>query len=199
MKTVELIARKVRTYAISDAKHVMENVKDTKLKVDVGLWLSTDKNANELEIETLFELLKLYSPRISSIIVGNEVLLRADMTPDELFEYIDRVSKRTRIPVTTAEVQHVWLTNTELARHVDFICVHILPYWEKVPIERTLAFAKEKYDAIAAMYPKKPITIGEFGWPSSGYNNEKAEATLTNQIAAITGFFGDGKRSKMDV
>ncbi|ASC94163.1 glycosyltransferase family 2 protein [Sulfurospirillum diekertiae] len=196
MKTIEHIARKVRTYAISDAKHVLENVQDTKLKVDVGLWLSTDKNANESEIETLFELIKLYSPRISSIIVGNEVLLRADLTPEELFAYIDRVSVRTRIPVTTAEVQHVWLSNTELARHVDFICVHILPYWEKVPIERTLAFTKEKYDAIAKMYPKKPITIGEFGWPSSGYNNEKAEATLTNQIAAITGFLEMAKAEK---
>ena len=196
MKTIALISRKVRTYAISDAKHVLENVKDTKLKVDVGLWLSGDKNANEAEIETLFELTKFYGPRISSIIVGNEVLLRADLTPEELYEYIDRVSVRTRIPVTTAEVQHVWLTNTELARHVDFICVHILPYWEKVPIERTLAFAKEKYDAIAQMYPKKPITIGEFGWPSSGYNNEKAEATLTNQIAAITGFLDMAKDQK---
>ena len=196
MQTIELTARKVRTYAIEDAKRVLENVKDTKLKVDVGLWLSTDKNANEGQIETLFELIKLYNPRISSIIVGNEVLLRADLKPEELMEYIDRVSKRTRIPVTTAEVQHVWLTNTELAKHVDFINVHILPYWEKVPLDRTLAFTKEKYDAIAKMYPKMPITIGEFGWPSSGYNNEKAEATLNNQIAAITGFLEMAKAQK---
>lgn len=195
MKIIASIARKVRTYAINDAKRVLENIKDTKLKVDVGLWLSTDKVANESEIETLFELTKLYYPKIASIIVGNEVLLRADLTPEELMEYIDRVSKRTRIPVTTAEVQHVWLTNKELAKHVDFINVHILPYWEKIPIEKTLAFAKEKYDAIAAMYPKKPITIGEFGWPSSGYNNEKAEATLSNQIAAITGFLEMAKEN----
>lgn len=196
MKIIASISRKVRTYAIADAQRVLENIKDTKLKVDVGLWLSTDKSANESEIETLFELTKLYYPKISSIIVGNEVLLRADLTPEELMEYIDRVSKRTRIPVTTAEVQHVWLTNKELAKHVDFICVHILPYWEKIPIEKTLAFTKEKYDAIAKMYPRKPITIGEFGWPSSGYNNEKAEATLSNQIAAITGFLEMAKQEK---
>lgn len=196
MKIIASISRKVRTYAIADAQRVLENVKDTKLKVDVGLWLSTDKAANEIEIETLFELTKLYYPKISSIVVGNEVLLRADMTPEELMAYIDRVSKRTRIPVTTAEVQHVWLTNKELAKHVDFICVHILPYWEKIPIERTLAFTKEKYDAIATMYPGKPIVIGEFGWPSSGYNNEKAEATLSNQIAAITGFLEMAKQEK---
>lgn len=188
MQTIAKIARKVRTYAMDDAKIVLTNLGETKLKVDVGLWLSTDKGANENEVEALFEALKYYSPKISSIIVGNEVLLRADLTSEELIEYIDRVSKRTRIPVTTAEVQHVWLTNKELAKHVDFINVHILPYWEKIPIQNTLAFTKEKYNAIRAMYPKKPITIGEFGWPSSGYNNEKAEATLTNQIGAITGF-----------
>jgi cellulose synthase/poly-beta-1,6-N-acetylglucosamine synthase-like glycosyltransferase/exo-beta-1,3-glucanase (GH17 family) len=196
MKIIDGIARKVRTYAIYDAKRVLENIKDTKLKVDVGIWLSGDKVANESEIDTLFELVKLYYPRIASIIVGNEVLLRADLTPEELMEYIDRVSKRTRIPVTTAEVQHIWLTNTELAKHVDFITVHILPYWEKIPIEKTLTFTKEKYDAIAAMYPKKHIVIGEFGWPSSGYNNEKAEATLSNQIAALTGFLDMAKDNR---
>ena len=196
MKTVAKISRKVRTYAIADAQKVLANLGDTKLKVDVGLWLSTDKSANESEIETAFDVIKTYQPKISSIIVGNEVLLRADLTSDELISYIDRVSSRTRIPVTSAEVQHVWLTNKELANHVDFICVHILPYWEKVPIQDALAFTKEKYDAIHTMYPKKPITIGEFGWPSSGYNNERAEATLPNQIAAITGFLGVAKKEK---
>ena len=188
MQSIAIIARKVRTYAISDAQRVLKAIKDTKLKVDVGLWLSTDKGANETEIETLFDILKEYSPRISSIIVGNEVLLRDDMKPEELMAYIDRVSKRTRIPVTTAEVQHIWLTNTELPKHVDFINVHILPYWEKMPIGEVLSFTKEKRESIAKLYPNKPITIGEFGWPSSGYNNERAEATLPNQIAAISGF-----------
>ncbi|MBN2833278.1 MAG: glycosyl transferase, partial [Campylobacterales bacterium] len=77
MKTIEHIARKVRTYAIDDAKRVLSNLGETKLKVDIGLWLSGDKGANEAEIETLFELTRLYHPRIASIIVGNEVLLRA--------------------------------------------------------------------------------------------------------------------------
>ncbi len=196
MATIAKIAKKVRTYAIADAKIVLENLGETKLKVDVGLWLSTDKGANEGEIETLFDLLKYHSPKVATIIVGNEVLLRADLTSEELIEYIDRVSKRTRIPVTTAEVQHVWLTNTELPNHVDFINVHILPYWEKIPIAQTLSFTQEKYNAIKAKYPKKPITIGEFGWPSSGYNNERAEATLTNQISAITRFLEVVKHEK---
>jgi cellulose synthase/poly-beta-1,6-N-acetylglucosamine synthase-like glycosyltransferase/exo-beta-1,3-glucanase (GH17 family) len=196
MVTIAKIAKKVRTYAIADAQIVLENLGETKLKVDVGLWLSTDKGANEGEIETLFTLLKFHGPKIATIIVGNEVLLRADLKSEELIEYIDRVSHRTRIPVTTAEVQHVWLTNKELPRHVDFINVHILPYWEKIPIAEALSFTQEKYNAIKKMYPKKPITIGEFGWPSSGYNNERAEATLTNQISAITRFLEVVKQEK---
>lgn len=196
METISQIAKKARTYAMADAQKVLAVIKDKKLKVDVGLWLSTDKGANEAELEALFEVIKLYGPKISSIIVGNEVLLRDDMTPEELISYIDRVSKRTRIPVTTAEVQHIWLTNNELAKHVDFINVHILPYWEKMPIQEALAFAKEKHNSIAKMYPNKHITIGEFGWPSSGYNNERAEATLPNQIAAITNFLDMAKEQK---
>ncbi|MDD3342404.1 MAG: glycosyltransferase [Sulfurospirillaceae bacterium] len=193
LETISQISRKVRTYAIADAEKVLSNLGETKLKVDLGLWLSTNKDANEAEIEKALELIRMYSPKISSVIVGNEVLLRDDLKSDELIAIIDRISKRTRIPVTTAEVQHIWLTNTELAKHIDFICVHILPYWEKVPIQNALAFTKEKYDAIAALYPKKHILIGEFGWPSSGYNNEKAEATLPNQIKAITDFLAMAK------
>ncbi|MDD2384775.1 MAG: glycosyltransferase [Sulfurospirillaceae bacterium] len=196
LETISQISRKVRTYAIADAQKVLSNLGETKLKVDLGLWLSTNKDANEAEIEKALELIRMYSPKISSIIVGNEVLLRDDLKPEELMAIIDRISNRTRIPVTTAEVQHIWLTNTELAKHVDFICVHILPYWEKVPIQNSLAFTKEKYDAIAQLYPKKHILIGEFGWPSSGYNNEKAEATLPNQIKAITDFLAMAKSEK---
>ena len=196
LETISQIARKVRTYAIADAQKVLSNLGETKLKVDLGLWLSTNKDANEAEIEKALELIRMYSPKISSIIVGNEVLLRDDLKPEELMAIIDRISKRTRIPVTTAEVQHIWLSNTELAKHVDFICVHILPYWEKVPIQKAMAFTKEKYDAIAQLYPKKHILIGEFGWPSSGYNNEKAEATLPNQIKAITDFLAMAKSEK---
>ncbi len=196
MQAIAKVAKKVRTYAMADAQKVLTNLGDTKLKVDVGLWLSPDKSANESELEAAFDVMKMYSPKISSIIVGNEVLLRTDLTSDELIAYIDRVSNRTRIPVTTAEVQHIWLTNKELAKHVDFINVHILPYWEKIPIQDVLVFTKEKYNAIHAMYPNKPITVGEFGWPSSGYNNERAEATLSNQIAAITGFLQMVKEEK---
>ena len=40
-----------------------------------------------------------------------------------------------RQPVSTAEPWHVWLAHPELAQAVDYITIHLLPYWEGLPVE----------------------------------------------------------------
>ena len=76
----------------------------------------------------------------------------------------------TSIPVTYADVWEFWLRNRDLAQAVDFVTVHILPYWEDFPISAAQAGAH--VDAIrsrvAASFPGKDILIGEVGWPSAG-------------------------------
>ena len=37
------------------------------------------------------------------------------------------------MPVTTGEIWSVWRDHPELVSAVDFIAVHILPYWEGMP------------------------------------------------------------------
>lgn len=190
METIAKIA-KVRTYIIADAQKVLESIGDTKLKTDVGLWLPTDKGAMKAGIETLFELIKYHGPKIATIIVGNEVLLRADLTSDELIEYIDRI-KACRIPVTTAEVQHVWLTNQAPQNMVIlFVCTSSLTGKKFLSLKHSLLHKKNTMPS-KPMYPNKPITVGEFGWPSSGYNNEQCRSNAANQISAITSFLRDG-------
>src|SRR5690606_39618061 len=45
------------------------------------------------------------------------------------------------VPVTYAEVWEFWLSNRELSDAVDFVTIHILPYWENIPIRADLAAA----------------------------------------------------------
>ena len=73
------------------------------------------------------------NPDVKQIMVGNETILRGDMTVPELMADIDQVKAQTHVPVSTAEPWHVWLQHPELANSVDFITVHLLPYWEGVP------------------------------------------------------------------
>ncbi|MEZ5671135.1 MAG: hypothetical protein R3E08_01655 [Thiotrichaceae bacterium] len=37
------------------------------------------------------------------------------------------------MPASTAEPGHIWITkHPELAKEVDYIAIHILPYWEGI-------------------------------------------------------------------
>lgn len=190
-KDLEILSKytkKIRLYAASEALRILPIAKEKEFMVDLGIWIGTNRQENKKEIDLAKKLLKEYSEQIDSVIVGNETLLREDVTIKELKGYIKEILKSTGKPVTTAEVWHTWEKHPDLAYSVDFITVHILPYWEYTPADDCLAFVKEKYDLIANKYPTKFITIGEFGWPSQGYNNKAAIPTPQNQAKLISNF-----------
>ena len=66
--------------------------------------------------------------------VGSEVLLRGEMMVSELRETIRSVKARVKMPVSYADVWEFWLRYREVAAEVDFVTVHILPYWEDFPV-----------------------------------------------------------------
>jgi glucan 1,3-beta-glucosidase len=74
-----------------------------------------------------------------------------------------------------------------VASAVDFVTIHILPYWEDFPIPAANAPAHvvSIHNRIAAAFPNKEILIGEFGWPSAGRMREGARPSPSNQALAI--------------
>ena len=185
---LENFTNKLRTYATLEANAVLEATPDSNMPIDLGLWISGDHEQNHLEIKRAIKLLEKYPNRINSVIVGNEVLLRADLDEVELFAYVDFMRQFTKKPITVAETWDVWERVPDLAKHVDFLTIHILPYWEKIPIDRFNEFIIEKYSLVEKIHPNKKIVIGETGWPSHGYNNRSAVPSLKNQAMAIRGF-----------
>ena len=83
------------------------------------------------------------------MIIGNEALLRDDISPADLIAFLERAKRQVNIPVSTAEPWHIWLKYPELADSVDFITVHILPYWEGVPVDGALPAISLSLSAIA--------------------------------------------------
>ena len=179
---------KVRTYATKEAYEILEATNDINMPIDLGLWLSGDHQENYLEIKRALTILEKYPDRIANVIVGNEVLLRLDLNEVELGAYVDFMKSLTTKPVTVAETWDIWERFPSLASHVDFLTIHILPYWEKIPIDRYNEFLLEKYMLVEALHPNKRIVIGETGWPSHGYNNKKAVPNIKNQATAIRSF-----------
>jgi exo-beta-1,3-glucanase (GH17 family)/cellulose synthase/poly-beta-1,6-N-acetylglucosamine synthase-like glycosyltransferase len=202
--------KKIRVYSAEDAEKVMPAAKKLDMQVHFGIWLSPNMEDNEREIALAKNLIPMYYPNIASVIVGNEVLLRDDLKLDQLVAYIrefkeiiKNINKRSPIKyhkpqVATADIRSVWLQNPKLADEVDFINIHVLPYWEKIPAERSIPFFKEIYKKISDQFPNKRITIGEFGWPSRGYNNQEAIASPENQATVIRRFLILAKQERFN-
>lgn len=182
------ITKKIRTYSAIDAEIILTATSKTIMPLDLGIWISNDHENNNLEIQKALELLKKYPDNIQNILMGNEVLLRKDLTPIELFSYINFIKEFTDKPISSAETWDIWQKNPDLAKHVDFITLHILPYWETIPIENFEPFLINSYGLIENLFPNKKIHIGEIGWPSHGYNNKDSVPGLKNQAIAIRGF-----------
>src|SRR6201996_2684342 len=132
----------VRTYSIENGLDQVPGLAaKVGLKVMQGIWLGSDRFKNLAQISTVIGLTKQYPNVITSVVVGNEVLLRGEMTTADLAATIRSVKAQVAVPVTYADVWEYWLRNREVYDAVDFVTIHILPYWEDFPIRAKYAAA----------------------------------------------------------
>jgi glucan 1,3-beta-glucosidase len=179
----------VRTYSIENGLDQVPGLaQKVGLKVIQGIWLGSNRFRNLTQISTVVRLTKEYPDTITAVVVGNEVLLRGEMTVNDLAATIRSVKAQVTVPVTYADVWEYWLRNREIYDAVDFITIHILPYWEDFPIRAK--FAAAHVDTIrqqmAVAFPGKEILIGETGWPSEGRMREGALPSRTNQARVVS-------------
>ena len=185
--------RTIRTYSVSNGLDLVpELASEFGLHVTLGAWIDDWDEQNEREIETAIELAK-HHRNIDSIIVGNETLYRSSVlnrgeTVPDLIAKIQRVKRQVSVPVTTAEVWNIWLEHPELASAVDYLAVHILPYWEGLPSSVAVDHAMKIYERLRQAYPGKRIVIAEFGWPSAGLNRHDAVPDPVAQAQIIRDF-----------
>jgi exo-beta-1,3-glucanase (GH17 family)/cellulose synthase/poly-beta-1,6-N-acetylglucosamine synthase-like glycosyltransferase len=184
---VAAYADRVRTYSSTENAEAVRLAGMRGLRVLAGAWLDRRDEKNEVEIAALVRLAR-ENPNVDSVMVGNEVILRGDSSVPALIADITRVKQKVRVPVSTAEPWHVWLRYPQLARHVDFLTVHLLPYWEGVPAEQAVDYALARYAELRRAFPKKRIVIGEIGWPSRGDRVGGAIASPAAQAAFVRDF-----------
>jgi exo-beta-1,3-glucanase (GH17 family) len=192
----------VRTYSVDNGlEKVPELASRVGLKVLLGIWIGNGRAKNALLIDTAVALAKDYPDTVKAIIVGNEVMLHGDMTPGDLRETIRSVKTRVSVPVSYADVWEYWLRYRELSDVVDFVTVHILPYWENSPVRaedaaaHVVAIAKQ----VAVAFPGKEILIGETGWPSNGRMRDGAIPSRTNQARVVSDILDLAKRENFHV
>jgi exo-beta-1,3-glucanase (GH17 family) len=192
----------VRTYATDlGLDQIPELAAKVGLKVIQGIWLDRNRQKNLIQISTGIRLARDYPGTITALVVGNEVLLRGEMTASDLAATIRLVKAKVTVPVTYADAWELWLRNRELEDAVDFVTIHILPYWENIPIRAK--FAAAQADAIrqrmVSAFPGKEILIGEIGWPSEGRMRESSLASRTNQARVVSEILDLARRENFRV
>ncbi|WP_332671774.1 glycoside hydrolase family 17 protein [Aromatoleum sp.] len=180
----------VRLYSVDQGlDQVPEVARELGLKVLLGAWISIDRKRNARELDRAIQIANDNADVVRMLIVGNEVMLRRERTEDELRELIEYAKARAKVPITYADVWEFWLKHESLARAVDRVTVHILPFWEDEPVSVDVAIAH-----VATVFAEvrghfdKPVMIGETGWPSAGRQREASAPSQVNQARYIREF-----------
>jgi exo-beta-1,3-glucanase (GH17 family) len=196
------VSQCVRTYSVDNGlDRVPEFASRVGLKVLLGVWIGNERRKNAMLADTAIALAKKYPDTVKAIIVGNEVLLHGDMTPSDLQETIRSVKARVNVPVSYADVWEYWLRYPEVSNDVDFITIHVLPYWENDPVraEDAAVHVAAIRKRVAVAFPGKEILIGETGWPSSGRMREGALPSRANQARIVSEILDLARRENFRV
>lgn len=133
--------------------------------------LEENKQLNLKKIHRLIQLANRYPEIVFCLSVGNEACV--DWTDhyvpvSKVIEYTQLVKQSCNQPVTFCENYVPWLNKLKpLAAEVDFISIHTYPVWEYRHIHESIDYTQENFDAVANLYPGKPVVITEAGWATN--------------------------------
>jgi len=203
-KDLALIATQangIRTYGSTDGDYdIGALAKQAGLKVWIGIWLGSDTKKNAAEMAAGIAEANAHPDVVTRVVVGNEVLLRRDLSVDDLIADIDYVHARVKQPVAYADVTDFWQQFPQVASHVDVVMIHILPYWEDKPLslDASLGAIQSTTEQFKKLFPGKEISIGEAGWPSAGRWRGPAAPSRVNEAVFLRNFVALANREGVD-
>ncbi|MBL8628281.1 MAG: glycosyltransferase, partial [Rhodospirillaceae bacterium] len=203
LEQLSQMTKRIRTYTVGHGQDRIPYIaKEFGLKVALGIWLGDNAATNDAEIERALKVINDNPGTVDRVIVGNEVVdVRAELTPQELNAYIKRVREGITVKaveIGTADIWGAFLREPEMAKDVDFIAIHLLPYWEGVSIEKSMTYITDSYALIHNRFPDKKIVIGETGWPSSGRVKKGAVPSPAFEAAFLRQFFNLAAQKHFD-
>ncbi len=170
----------IRTYGSTHGNQKIARIaRENGISTLQGAWISKLKSENRKQLNNLIKSAR--RGEVKTAIVGNEVLLRGDLTEKQLINYIRWTKRRISVPVATAETWQTWLKSPDLAAAVDVMLIHVHPYWENISVENAPDHVINAYKKLKNRYPNKEIVIGETGWPSAGPRRGRSVPSGANQ------------------
>ncbi len=172
----------IRTFSCTDGNEQIPGIAhEHGLKTLVGAWLGDDAEKNEQEIEGVIKVAKAGQADI--IAVGNEVLLREELSEGQIIDFIKRVKKEAPgIPVGYVDAYYEFTLHPQICDECDVILANCYPFWEGFPFEHSLLYLKDMYQRALKAGKGKKVIITETGWPNLGSAERGAVPSYENAI-----------------
>ena len=174
--------RWIRTFSCSEGNELIPAIaKENGLKTMVGVWLDDNREQNEIELANAIEIANAGHADILG--VGNEVLLRGDLTEDELIDYIERAKQgASGVDVGYVDAYFEFEVHPRVTEACEVILANCYPFWEGCPAEHALLYMKEMYRRAQRAGNGKKVIVSETGWPNLGTAEKGAVPSLENAM-----------------
>lgn len=189
----------IRTFSCTDGNELIPKIaKEMGLKTMVGVWLDDDHEHNAIELANAIAIGQ--AGHADLIAVGNEVMLRDEMSEDELIGYIEQA--RQEVPgvlVGYVDAYFKFVTHPRVSDACDILFANCYPFWEGYPAEHALVYMKEMYRQATIAAQGKPVIISETGWPNLGTADRGAVPSFENAIRYFINAYQWAEEEDIDI
>ena len=189
----------IRTFSCVDGNQYTPAIaKKYGLKTMVGVCLSDDKDRNEIELANGIEIARNGDADI--LAVGNEVLLRDELTEVELIEYIERAKQAAPgVSVSYVDAYFQFEDHPALTAACDVVLINCYPFWEECHADYALLYMKDMYHRAQRVADGKKVIISETGWPTEGESCGAAEPSYDNALQYFINTYQWAEQDDVDI
>ena len=182
LAVIEPYVRWIRSFSCTDGHELIPAIaKEKGLKTMVGVWLDDDREHNELELENAINIAN--EGHADILAVGNEVLLRGELTEDELLDYMRRAKEGAPgVDVGYVDAYFEFVDHPRITDACDVLLANCYPFWEGCPAEHALLYMKDMYRRVRSVANGKRVIVSETGWPNIGSAEGAAVPSFENAI-----------------
>jgi exo-beta-1,3-glucanase (GH17 family) len=172
----------IRTFSCTEGNELIPKIAaQYGLKTMVGVWLDGDFENNEKELQNAIKIAQ--AGHADMLAVGNEVMLREEMSDLQLVDYINRAKQAAPgVQVGYVDAYFLFEDFPKVTEACDVIFANCYPFWEGYPAEHALAYMKNMYGRAKNVANGKPVIISETGWPDQGSPERASIPSYENAI-----------------
>jgi exo-beta-1,3-glucanase (GH17 family) len=139
---------------------------------------------NQDELEKIVLYANQFPDIVCAVSAGNESVPEWNenlVSPGRILYFVKELKKKTDKPVTYCDNVHYWKDELkEVAKEVDFISIHLYPFWEGKSVPEAIESVISGYHYIKSLYSQKEIVITETGWATKS-NHSQAQSNIASE------------------